>query len=328
MKKNARPLEKDGLYVGTYMEQQHGILVLDKPQGLSSAQCVGRIKRLGQKKIGHAGTLDPMATGVLLVLLGQATKLSPYLLEAGMKTYSGEIALGSQTDTWDADGQIVAENPVPPLTPELLTAEISRWVGESDQPVPPYSAAKHEGQPLYKLARLGKETPKKVKHITISHAEMLGFGMAETPVVRFRVTCSSGSYIRSLAHSLGMRESLGSCGAHLRQLTREYSHPFSLAQAVSLDTLLAEPESLPAFVVPMEAALNWPTLLLTTAEIGLVKNGRTIAHRPDFGNFFPTSRAFLQAPGGELLALAQAYPPDTDTPLPHWKILRGLFSTT
>ncbi len=310
------------------MEQQHGILVLDKPQGLSSAQCVGRVKRLGQKKIGHAGTLDPMATGVLLVLLGQATKLSPYLLEAGMKTYSGEIALGAETDTWDADGQIVAQMPVPPLTENLLAAEIALWLGESDQPVPPYSAAKHQGQPLYKLARQGKPTPQKVKHIFVSHAEMLGLRMAETPVVRFRVTCSSGSYIRSLAHSLGKRESLGSCGAHLRQLTREYSHPFSLAQAISLDALLAEPELLPVYVQPMEAALDWPLLPLTPAECDLVRNGRTIAHRQDFGTHTPQNRAFLKAPDGELLALASAHLPDTENSLPHWKILRGLFSTT
>ena len=198
------------------MEQQHGILVLNKPKGLSSAQCIARIKRLGQKKIGHAGTLDPMATGVLLVLLGHATKLSGYLLEGGVKTYGGTLRLGVTTDTWDAEGSIVGETPLGEedlaegsALEQAARREVAAWLEVTEQPVPPYSAAKHQGQPLYRLARAGKEVPAKVKRIHVSYADVQWVNM---PDVRFRVTCSSGSYIRSLAHSLGIR--LG-CGAML-----------------------------------------------------------------------------------------------------------------
>lgn len=204
------------------MEQQHGLLVVDKPRGLSSAQCTNRFKRLGQKKIGHAGTLDPMAQGVLLVLLGHATKISGYLMAGGVKAYQGTVRLGQTTDTWDADGQITAEAPWNHVTAEAVADVIAGWVGTSEQPVPPYSAAKHQGQPLYKLSREGKETPLKIKTIEISRAEVL---RVELPYVTFRVICSSGTYIRSLAHSLGTR--LG-CGAVLTELIREYSHPFGL----------------------------------------------------------------------------------------------------
>ena len=209
------------------MEQQHGLLVVDKPRGLSSAQCTNRFKRLGQKKIGHAGTLDPMAQGVLLVLLGHATKISGYLMAGGVKAYQGTVRLGQTTDTWDADGQIIAEAPWNHVTAEAVADVIAGWVGTSEQPVPPYSAAKHQGQPLYKLSREGKETPLKIKTIEISRAEVL---RVELPYVTFRVICSSGTYIRSLAHSLGTR--LG-CGAVLTELIREYSHPFGLDRGLS-----------------------------------------------------------------------------------------------
>lgn len=204
------------------MEQQHGLLVVDKPRGLSSAQCTNRLKRLGQKKIGHAGTLDPMATGVLLVLLGHATKISGHLMAGGEKVYRGTLRLGQSTDTWDAEGEVVAEAPWEDVAEDAVAAAVSGWVGRSEQCVPPYSAAKHEGKPLYRLARAGKTIPVKTKMIDITRAEVLRMAL---PDVTFRVVCGSGTYIRSLAHSLGMR--LG-CGAVLTELIREYSHPFGL----------------------------------------------------------------------------------------------------
>ena len=250
------------------MEQQHGLLVVDKPRGLSSAQCTNRFKRLGQKKIGHAGTLDPMAQGVLLVLLGHATKISGYLMAGGVKAYQGTVRLGQTTDTWDADGQITAEAPWDHVTAEAVADVIAGWVGTSEQPVPPYSAAKHQGQPLYKLSREGKETPLKIKTIEISRAEVL---RVELPYVTFRVICSSGTYIRSLAHSLGMR--LG-CGAVLTELTREYSHPFGLDRAVDLDFLQKNPELLPQYVHPIREVLaGWPQVRLGAEEAARVRNG-------------------------------------------------------
>lgn len=317
------------LWISLRMEQQHGILVIDKPRGLSSAQCVARVKRLGQKKIGHAGTLDPMATGVLLILLGHATKLSGYLLEGGRKSYAGTLRLGVTTDTWDAEGRVVSEFPLHALDPgadadarPALEAAVRRgvaaWLEMREQPVPPYSAAKHQGQPLYRLARAGKDVPAKVKNIHVSHAEVL---WVDLPDVRFRVTCSSGSYIRSLAHSLGMR--LG-CGATLTELTREYSHPFGLDAACPLDDVLAEPERLPQLVRPLAAALpGWPAHRVDARSERAVRNGVPVPHMPEFGEFRAGERAVLCGAGGEPLALAEAREQEGR---PVWAVLRGLFT--
>lgn len=307
------------------MEQQHGILVLNKPKGLSSAQAISRIKRLGQKKIGHAGTLDPMATGVLLVLLGNATKLSGYLMEGGVKTYAGTLRLGVTTDTWDAEGSVISETALSrdDLAPgsELEQAarnEVAAWLDVTEQPVPPYSAAKHQGQPLYKLARAGKDVPVKVKSIHVSYADVQWVNM---PDVRFRVTCSSGSYIRSLAHSLGIR--LG-CGAMLTELTREYSHPFGLEVAHTLDEILAEPERLTEWIMPISAALpGWKNISVGNVQEAHLKNGIPVPHLPVFGEFRTGERALITAQDGSPLALAEARM-DRDRPV--WAVLRGLFT--
>ena len=307
------------------MEQQHGILILNKPKGLSSAQCLSRIKRLGQKKIGHAGTLDPMATGVLIVMLGHATKLSNYLLEGGVKTYGGTLRLGVTTDTWDAEGSIVAESPLSAddLAPgsaleQAARKDIEAWLEVTEQPVPPYSAAKHQGQPLYKLARAGMEVPQKVKQIQVSYADVQWVNM---PDVRFRVTCSSGSYIRSLAHSLGIR--LG-CGAMLTELTREYSHPFGLDVAHTLDEILAEPEKLAEWVLPISAALPaWKQITVGPKQEADLKNGIAVPHLPDFGDFQAGERALIVARDGSPLALTEAR---VDRDHPVWAVLRGLFT--
>ena len=311
------------------MEQQHGLLVVNKPHGLSSAQCTNRFKRLGQKKIGHAGTLDPMAQGVLLVLLGHATKISGHLMAGGRKTYQGTLRFGQTTDTWDAEGNILSESSWEHVQPEAVHEAVSAWLGTSEQPVPPYSAAKHQGQPLYKLSREGKETPVKTKNIEISHAEVLRVAL---PYVTFRVTCSSGTYIRSLAHSLGMRFG---CGAVLTELIREYSHPFGLDQAYPLDTLLAEPERLPERVLPITAALpHWPTIFVAEGNVAAIKNGTPLAWstshpvQDDQGRDIicaTGNKAVLLMPDGTPLALAEAECGSSQTP-PVWKVLRGLWN--
>ncbi len=254
--------------------QAHGVLVLHKPKGPTSARCISMLKRIGQKKIGHGGTLDPMAEGVLLVLLGQATKISGHLLTDGKKIYSGTIQLGQESDTWDAEGTITAQSPFEHITEEEVRTAIMAWLGKSQQIVPPYSAAKHQGQALYKLARAGKETPVKTKEIEISQVEVLDVRL---PYVDFRVECSSGTYIRSLAHSLGKRLL---CGAVLTGLTREYSHPFGLDQAHSLDAIMEHPEKLQQWLIPIAHALpHWPVLTLTAAEEARLKNGMPVAYR-------------------------------------------------
>ncbi len=292
----------------------HGVLVLNKPGGPSSAFCLNFLKRLGQKKIGHGGTLDPMATGVLLVLLGHATKISNYLLEGGKKIYSGRLLLGQTTDTWDAEGLVTAEADWRHVSEEDARREIESWQGSRELPVPPYSAAKHQGKPLYALARSGKPVPEKRKVMAISHAEALETAL---PHVRFRVTCSSGAYIRSLAHSLGTRFG---CGAVLTELTREYSHPFGLERAVSPEEIRAEPERLGEWVLPLSEALPaWPRETIGAEDEAKLRNGRAL---PAGIAAEPGGMALLQGVSGEPLALARAELQNGEL---FWTIARGLW---
>lgn len=300
--------------------------MLHKPQGPTSARCLTVIKRMGQKKIGHAGTLDPMAAGVLLVLLGHATKISGHLMADGGKVYAGQLQLGQTTDTWDAEGTVQTTAPWEHLTEADIRAEIALWQGEHMQDVPPYSAAKHEGKALYKLARQGKDAPEKKKIVQISHAETLSVSL---PFVRFRVACSSGTYIRSLAHSLGAR--LG-CGATLTELTREYSHPFDLQEAHTLESLVAAPEMLPHYVLPISKALpHWPVYTLKAHEEATLRNGMAqkcdasrLASSPDSAPaaFQVGDKAILQNEHGTMLALAEA---QWHNAAMHWSVLRGLW---
>ena len=300
------------------LPQQHGILVLRKPSGPTSARCLTAIKRLGQKKIGHAGTLDPLASGVLLVLLGHATKLSGHLLAGGGKVYSGTFCLGQTTDTWDIEGKVVAEAPWQHVSEADVRREIAAWLELTEQPVPPYSAAKHEGQPLYKLARKGVETPAKVKRMEISLAETLDVSL---PFVSFRVACSSGTYIRSLAHSLGTR--LG-CGAVLTELTREYSHPFGLDVARDPADFTAEPALLPGCVISVADALpHWPRVDLTPEEAARIRNGMAVpCHTPQADAAPGDELAFLMEQG-QPLALAKR---ELTPAGPCWAVLRGLWN--
>ena len=253
-----------------------------------------------------------MPSGVLLVLLGQGTKIASHLLADGGKVYSGQLRLGLTTDTWDIQGEVLMESPWQQVTEADVRAEVAHWLTLHEQEVPAYSAAKHEGQSLYKLARKGKEVPKKVKSMEISQADVLE---VELPFVRFRVACSSGTYIRSLAHSLGMR--LG-CGAVLTELTREYSHPFGLEVACGLDELSADPGLLVKHLRPLAEALpHWPVLELDEAAEARIRNGMAIPCRDDVGD-----KALLQRQGMPL-ALARR----SETPQgPCWTVLRGLWN--
>ena len=209
-------------------------------------------------------------------------------------------------------GEVLTESPWQQVTEADVRAEVAHWLTLHEQEVPAYSAAKHEGQSLYKLARKGKEVPKKVKSMEISQADVLE---VELPFVRFRVACSSGTYIRSLAHSLGMR--LG-CGAVLTELTREYSHPFGLEVACGLDELSADPGLLVKHLRPLAEALpHWPVLELDEAAEARIRNGMAIPCRDDVGD-----KALLQRQGMPL-ALARR----SETPQgPCWTVLRGLWN--
>ncbi len=301
--------------------QVHGVLVLNKPTGPTSARCLSVIKRLGQKKIGHAGTLDPMASGVLLVLLGHATKISGHLMSDGAKVYKGCLRLGQQTDTWDAEGNIIAENAWEHITENSVRDGIIAWQGSLEQEVPPYSAAKHKGKPLYKLARQGHETPKKVKTVEILRSEALDIDL---PYAHFRTECSSGTYIRSLAHSLGMR--LG-CGAVLTELVREFSYPFGLDVAHGLDAICAEPKNLQNMVMPITYALpHWSKLILTAHEQEQIMHGMPIAFRPpssqEHKDLGEASKAILLDGEEKPVALATAAKMQGKL---CWTVLRGLW---
>jgi tRNA pseudouridine55 synthase len=180
--------------------------------------------------VGHAGTLDPLATGVLLVCLGQATRVSEYLMR-GRKVYRAAVHLGLSTDTYDADGQVTARTPEVNVTLSQLEEALSAFVGRIEQIPPMYSALKHRGTPLYKLARQGKTVERKPRPVEIYDVKLLDWS---SPVLTIEVVCSPGTYLRSLAHDLGQR--LG-CGAHLSSLTRLASGHFTLDKAIRLDAL-------------------------------------------------------------------------------------------
>ena len=301
--------------------QLDGLLVLDKPSGPTSAGCLNSIKHgLGQGKIGHAGTLDPLAQGVLLVLLGQGTKLASYLV-SGAKVYSGTLRLGVTTDTFDMEGAVVAEKPLDNISQEDVRAAILSWKDLTEQEVPAYSAAKHEGKPLYELARKGEAVPVKEKRIEVYEVEPLEI---ELPFARFRVRCQAGTYIRSLVHSLGIR--LG-CGAALAQLTREACEPYGLNASYSLDAVLGEPERFAGRVIPLAKMLpHWRTIALSPTLAALVKNGAWLPVGGASGQELlgtAGEQVLLAEEGGEPVALAQAQVKDG---MLRWTILRGLWA--
>ena len=228
-----------------------GILVVNKPKGASSARVIGRIKRItGAHKAGHTGTLDPMATGVLICCLNRATKLARFFLQ-GDKIYHAVLGLGFETDTQDATGSVIAQKPVPQFSTDSLTAVLNRFVGKLEQKPPVYSALKHKGQPLYKLARKGQPVQKPARKVHIKEIELIRIGENE---IHFRVTCSSGTYVRTLCADIG--RALG-CGGYLKELCRTESAGFSILDTLSLEDIdaLAQKGSLSKKVVPMADAI-------------------------------------------------------------------------
>src|SRR5438552_6749522 len=214
-------------------EEFDGALLIDKPAGPTSHDVVEHLRRhLGLKKVGHCGTLDPAATGLLVLLLGRATKLSEKLMSDD-KVYSGSMKFGESTNSYDADGELVASLPVPPLTLEELNAAAEAFIGDQMQTPPMVSAIKKDGVPLYKLARQGIEVERKERLI---HIYSFRFTQYREPIGHFRVACTKGTYVRTLAHEFGGK--IG-CGAHLAALRRTVSGRFDVADALPLDQALA-----------------------------------------------------------------------------------------
>lgn len=212
-----------------------GVLLVDKPTGMTSHDVVYRLRRKFQiQRVGHAGTLDPMATGLLIMLIGKATKISQFLISLD-KVYEGELTLGITTNSQDAEGEVMETRPVPALTEADVLAAMKGFIGDQYQQPPMFSAVKIGGVPLYKLARKGEEVEREPRFIRVSAFELLSFA---PPKLTFRLHCTKGTYVRTIAHDLGNK--LG-CGGHLSALRRTGSGKFSIGQCLPL----AEIEALP-----------------------------------------------------------------------------------
>lgn len=208
-----------------------GVLLVDKARGMTSHDVVAIVRRqLGTKKVGHCGTLDPLATGLLLVVIGRATKIQDLLMSED-KEYVGTLTLGVTTDSQDADGAIVETRPVPELAPEQIEAAFARYDGDFYQMPPMVSAIKKDGVALYKLARQGKVVEREPRFVHIFAHEVQAVRL---PEIDFRVVCSKGFYVRTYAHDIGA--DLG-CGAHLKELRRTKSGRFTLDRSITIDAL-------------------------------------------------------------------------------------------
>ncbi|NLY17037.1 MAG: tRNA pseudouridine(55) synthase TruB [Gammaproteobacteria bacterium] len=252
-----------------------GILILDKPAGVSSNGALQKVRwLLNSDKGGHTGSLDPLATGVLPLCFGEATKFSRYLLDAD-KAYEAEVRLGQTTNTGDAEGEVLETRPVN-ISLEQAEAVLPQFRGDIMQVPPMYSALKQDGQPLYKLARAGEVVERKARSIHIAALELLSL---EGDLLRLRVSCSKGTYIRTLAEDIG-RE-LG-CGAHVAGLRRIAAGPFDLSRAVTLDELIAlhdeqGSEALDRYLLPCDAGLlDWPQVTLTEHTTYYWQNGQPV----------------------------------------------------
>jgi len=232
------------------VKEIEGVLLVDKPIGMTSHDVVYRLRRKLQiQRIGHAGTLDPMATGLLIMLIGKATRISQYLISVD-KVYEGEITLGSTTNSQDAEGEVMETRPVPPLTEPELLATMKTFLGDQYQMPPMFSAIKVAGVPLYKKAREGEVVEREPRFIRVSAFELLSLSL---PKLTFRLACTKGTYVRTVAHDLGTK--LG-CGAHLSALRRTGSGKFSIGQCTTLEAIeaLSLPEIEKLLIPVREAA--------------------------------------------------------------------------
>ena len=250
----------------------NGFVVIDKPAGITSHDVVSRVRRiLGTRKVGHTGTLDPFATGVLPVAVNDGTKAIPFLDE-GVKCYEAVMQLGVATDTLDMTGAVIREMDWMGVTQERVESVLKQFIGHLSQIPPMYSAIKIDGQPLYKLARKGQVIERTPREIDVLSLELLSF---VPPLVGFRVVCSRGTYVRTLADDIGAM--LG-CGAALKELRRLASGPFTISTSVSLETLeeAARVGALEALTVtPCAALAHLPEITLSEDGVAHVRHGRS-----------------------------------------------------
>ncbi|GIX25348.1 MULTISPECIES: tRNA pseudouridine(55) synthase TruB [Caldimonas] len=290
----------------------HGVLLLDKPRGLSSNDALQKVKRLLQaQKAGHTGTLDPLATGLLPLCFGAATKFSQVSLEAD-KAYRAVLQLGRRTTTGDAEGAVIDERPVS-LTQAQVEAALARFTGEVEQIPPMHSALKREGRPLYEYARAGVEVERQARRVKIHRLDLVAW---RDDRLEIDVLCSKGTYVRTLAEDLG--QALG-CGAHLLDLRRTASGPLSVGQAVTLERLeqMAPAERDAQILSPDVLLAHWPAVHLAADEAGRFLSGmRRRLNHPDAQAvrvYGPQAGAFLGSArirAGELIPMRLLSPPE------------------
>lgn len=268
----------------------HGFLNIDKPVGPTSHDVVARIRRLTQQqRVGHAGALDPAATGVLVVAIGVATRLIEYVQDETSKRYRAIVRLGAATTTDDAAGEIIATAPVPLLDERAIEQALTPFRGAIMQTPPMYAAIHHEGRRLYELARAGVMVDRPARPVTVERLELIAWS---PPDLTLDVLCGKGTYIRALARDLGA--ALG-CGGHLHALRRTAVGSFTIDDAAPLDGLT----SVSLMLLPPErAVLDWPAVVLDAEQTRLVRNGQTLLLTG-----FPGERARAHDPEGRLLAL-------------------------
>jgi tRNA pseudouridine55 synthase len=275
---------------------EYGILNVDKPAGMTSHDVVNIVRRIaGTRRVGHAGTLDPLATGVLLICIGQATRISEYLMHS-RKAYRAEVQFGSATSTYDAEGEVTDAFSTQGLDAEFLASTLSSFVGTIQQQVPLYSAVKQNGQPLYRRARRGEDVEPPSRPVEIYRADLLAW---EPSVATIEVECGPGTYIRSLAHDWGRAVNNG---AHLKSLRRLASGSFIVDNAVSLDRLqqAAEDGCWDRYLMPMdEGLLDMEAILVAAPQADALRRGQSIESRA--GEDRQLARAYTLS--GDFLAL-------------------------
>lgn len=279
----------------------NGFLNIDKPAGNTSADVVTKVRRWsGQRHVGHGGTLDPMATGVLPVCLGQATRLASFITESH-KTYRAEVMLGESTDTYDSEGSTTASADPTSVTREQVQALLPSFSGAILQQPPMYSAIKHRGQRLYRLARAGIEVERPHREVQVFRIELIDW---QPPRLSIEVECGRGTYIRSLAHDMG--QALG-CGAHLTALMRTSCGPFDMTDSLTLDRVEAafRNDDWRKLLLPMDTVLGRLTAVtLSEADERSVADGRPIAIDGDPGE----GRRRAYSADGRLLAVLRFLP--------------------
>jgi tRNA pseudouridine55 synthase len=282
----------------TVWRRLDGIVLLDKPAAMSSSAALQRVRHLLRAdKGGHTGALDPLATGLLPLCFGEATKIAGYLLGAN-KAYETVAVLGRTTDTDDADGELLRERPVPALDPQLIEAALAPLRGAIQQVPPIYSALKREGEALYVRARRGEQLELEARPVEVHRVELVGI---EGDCLRLRIECGSGTYVRSLVRDLG--EALG-CGAHVRELRRLWVDPFRQPAMLSIEQIAEQSAGVPdvPWLLPLEAGLQgFPRLEVSAEHAQQIRRGQ----RPPGYAVAPAGALAAFAPDGRAVALVE-----------------------